>query len=135
MSTLASTPSGPARRGPAAGEVGVVAVRLAGQRHVQRVVHVVVPLGRHPATALGRGGDHHGVVEVALGDEVERSAELGRQRGHLVGQLGEEVRPGVVVERVHGVEAQRVDVEVAEPAQRVVDEEAAHLGRARRRRG
>ncbi len=45
--------------GPATGEVGVVAVRLAGQGHVQRVVHVVVPLGRHPAAAVGRRRHHH----------------------------------------------------------------------------
>ncbi len=40
---------------PRLGEVGVVAAGLAGERHVQRVVHVVGPLRRHarPPSAVG----------------------------------------------------------------------------------
>ena len=66
-----------------------------------------------------------GVVQVALRDQGERPAELGGQRVHGVGQLGQEVPWRLVQEGVHGVEPQRVDVEVAQPPQRVVDEYAA----------
>ena len=49
------------------------------------------------------------------------------ERGDLVGQLGEHVPARVVAQLVHGVEPQRVDVEVGEPPQRVVDDPPAHL--------
>jgi len=107
-------------------EVAVVALHLAGEGDVEGVVDVVVPLRRHPAATLGRGGDRRRVVEVALGDELAGAAHLGRQRRGGVGQLGEVVACGVVLELVHGVEAQRVDVVVAEPSARVVDEERPH---------
>ena len=49
-----------------------------------------------------------------------------RQRLHLDGQLLQQVGGPGVAQRVHGVEAQAVDVEVAQPHQRVVDHVAAH---------
>ena len=111
----------------ATGEVGVVALRLPRQRDVERVVDVVVPLRRHAPAALTGRRHHDGVVEVALGDEVERTPELHCERSGLVGQLGEDVGLGLVTQLVHGVETKRVDVEVTEPAQGVVDDPAAHL--------
>ena len=66
------------------------------------------------------------LVEVGLRHEGQRPAEpCGKGRGALR-ELGEEVNGGVVDERMHGVEPQRVDVEVLEPAQSVVDDEVAH---------
>ena len=49
-----------------------------------------------------------------------------RQRLHLDGQLLQQVGGPRVAQRVHRVEAQAVDVEVAQPHQRVVDHVAAH---------
>src|SRR5699024_8079808 len=91
---------------------------------------VVVPLRGHTHTALVGGGDHRGIVQVGLGDQAQRPAQLGGQVVHRVGQLGEQVSGGVVDERVHRVQAQGVQVEVGQPAQRVVDDEGAHLGAA-----
>ena len=121
MSALAST-SGDA-------EVGVVALPLPGEEGVHGVVDVVGPLRRHAHPALGGRGHHHGVVEVGLGDERERAPDLGRQRGDLVGELGQQVPRRVVDQRVHGVEPQRVQVEVPQPAQGVVADPAAHAPR------
>ena len=45
----------------------------------------------------------------------------------LLGQLLEQVGGPLVDQRVHGVEPQPVDVDVAQPHQRVVDDVAAHL--------
>ena len=47
----------PCASAPRCGEVRVVALRLAGQRGVQRVVEVVGPLRVQPETAASRGGD------------------------------------------------------------------------------
>ena len=106
---------------PGGGEVGVVALGLAGERGVQAVVDVVAPLGVQPVAAGLARGDQPRVVEVGLGDQRQRPAQVRRQRLHLDRQLLQQVRGAVVVQRVHGVEPQPVDVEVAQPHQRVVD--------------
>jgi hypothetical protein len=58
-------------------EVGVVAAGLTGQRHVHCVVEVVAPLPVD-AEAPRRARCHHaGVVQVGLGDQGQRTAQLG----------------------------------------------------------
>ena len=106
-----------------AAEVHVVAEGLPGQPRVQGVVHVVRPLAVHAETALAEGGHHGDVVEVGLRDEAERAAELLLELRDPGGQLGEDVRGGVVLDGVHGVETEGVHVEVAQPPQGVVDDE------------
>ena len=110
-------------------EVGVVTGDLAGQRRVQRMVEVVGPLRVHAETvALPRGHDAR-VVEVALGDGEQGAAELGGQRGHLAGQLGQQVHSRGVDDGVDSVEPQPVAVVVAQPHLGVVEDEAPHLVR------
>ena len=111
-------------------EVGVVAGGLAGERHVHRVVEVVAPLGvQSEAAGLARG-DQARVVEVGLRDQRQRPALVRRHRGHLDRHLLEQVQLGLVVQRVHGVQPQPVDVVVGEPHPHVVEDQPAHLGRA-----
>ena len=65
---------------PGGREVGVVALVLAGQRGVQAVVDVVVPLRVQPVAAAVAGRDQPRVVEVRLGDQRQRPAEVRGQR-------------------------------------------------------
>ena len=110
-------------------EVGVVAGGLAAQRDVDGVVEVVAPL-RVEAVATGLARAHEErVVEVGLGDQGERAAQVRRQRGGLDRHLLEEVDLRGVLQRVHGVEPQGVDVVVLEPHPDVVEDVAAHLRR------
>ena len=122
MKTFASTASGPAFTLAAAGEVGVVALALPAEHDVQRVVHVVGPLGGHPRPPSAVGSTIVTSLR-SLSAIRSRAAELGREGCRRVGQLGEEVMRGVVGEFVHGVEAQGIDVEVPEPPQHLIDEE------------
>ena len=72
-------------------EVGVVALRLAGQRDVDGVVEVVAPL-RVEAVAAGLPGrDQYRVVEIRLRDQGQRASLVGRQGGHFYGHLLEQV--------------------------------------------
>ncbi len=113
-------------------EVRVVALRLAGQRGVQRVMEVVVPLGVQPEAALLAGGDEPRVVEIRFGDQEERPAQVVGERVHGRRQLLQEMhRPGVP-QRVHRVETQPVEPVVAQPGQRTAHEIRAHLVRAGR---
>ena len=59
------------------------------------------------------------------------AAEVGLQGAHFGGQLFEERHGRGVHEGVHGVEAQAVQVVVAQPHLGIVAEEAAHLPAAR----
>ena len=124
---------------PGLGEVGVVGLRLAGDPCVQGMVDVVGPLGGHAQAGcrggglLVGGGDDSDIVEVGLGHQAQGPVQLVGQRGHGVGELGQDVRLwrvggcGVVLDLVDGVQAQGVDVEVPQPAQGRVDDEGTHL--------
>ncbi len=94
-------------------------------------MHVVVPLGVEAAAACRPRRDQARIVEVALGDERQRSPQVRGQPAGLDGQILEKMGGGVVDERVDGVESERVDVELAEPPQRVADDVAAHLAAVR----
>jgi len=72
-------------------EIGVDPVALAGDQGMDGVVDVVGPLSRHAKAPLRGGDDHLGVVQVRLRDQGQRPADLGRQGGDRVGQLGEQV--------------------------------------------
>ena len=117
-------------------EVGVVALPLAGQQRVQRVVEVVAPLrasarARRPraaSTSAGRSGRTR-----RSGSAAGRGAR--RARRPRADSSSSRCTARVVGQRVHGVEPQPVEVVVAQPHQRVVDDAAPHLVGARRRRG
>ena len=72
-------------------EVGVVALGLAGQRHVHRVVEVVAPLRVQPVAARLARRHQHRVVQVGLGDQGQRPTDVRRERSDLDGQLLEQV--------------------------------------------
>ncbi len=98
---------------------------------MQRVVEVVVPLRVEAVAARVARRDEARVVQVALGHDPEGAAERGAEHLHALGQLLEEVDGRVVDDRVHGVEAKSIDMVIAEPHRRVVEEEGADLGTPR----
>ena len=72
-------------------EVAVVALPLAGEQGVQGVVHVVVPLRLQAVPAGLARGDQPRVVEVGLGDQRQRPAQVGGEALHLDRHLLEQV--------------------------------------------
>ena len=108
-------------------EVGVVALPFAGERGMQAVVDVVVPL-RGQAVAPGAPRDDQtGIVEIGLGDQRQRPSQVRGKGVHLGGQFLQHVAGTGVAQRVHGVQPQAIEVVVAQPLHRVVDDVAAHL--------
>ena len=109
--------------------VAVVAAALAGQEHVQRVVHVVVPLGLVERAPAVRPSEVARLVGAVLQHQVH-AALAGGPVGHRAGQLLQEVTGRLVHDRVDRVEAQAVEVVLLDPVERVVDHERAHHLRA-----
>ena len=96
---------------------------------MQRVVEVVVPLGvATHATALLRT-DQPRVVGGALGDQPDVAPGL---LGVRVDRVDERFHEGIrarIGDRIHRIEAKRVDPEVGNPLERVLHEEVAHFVR------
>ena len=114
------------RQPPRLGEVGVIAAALAREAHVQRVVEVIRPHRVQPDTAgLGRQHDAT-VVIVRFGHDVRGPALQARLLARRRGDLGEDMHGARVVDRVDRVQAQTVEVEIAHPGARVLDEVAPH---------
>ncbi len=67
------------------------------------------------------------IVEIRLGDDKGRTPQLSPKLLHFDRELFQHVHWALVHDRVHGVEPQPVHVIVANPHQRVVDDEAPHL--------
>ncbi len=61
-------------------EVSVVTAALAGQLSVYRVVNIVAPLGIETKAANFSRVDEPGIVQVALGNEHQLSAECRFER-------------------------------------------------------
>ncbi len=84
---------------------------------MQRVVEVVVPL-----PLIGAAQPPH-LVAFVLQHQV-------RVRGHRTYLVGKLLQETVIVNGVHRIQAQSVDAIVAQPHQRIVDEEPPHPGLA-----
>ena len=112
-------------------EVRVVVVALAGEQHVQRVVEVVAPLRVATHPAVGLRGDEARVVRGALRDQPDVTTLLLGVRVDGVDELLHEGIRARIGDGVHGIQPQRVDAEVVDPVERVLDEVVADLVRAR----
>ena len=95
------------------------------------MVYVVRPLGVEAKAAFIGRAHEPGVVLVALRDELHLAAQLPSQLVDLIGQLLEERERPEIVDALHRVKAQRVDVEFRNPVERVVVRPAAHVVAAR----
>ena len=101
---------------------------------VQGVVKIIRPVRVEPVAAARRGVHQPRIVQIALRDQHEAAIELLAQSPHRGGELFENVRRLEAEDGVHRVEPQSVEAVVAQPHERVVDDEAAHLVAAGRRR-
>ena len=91
------------------------------------MVEIVIPLGIEAEAPELTGTNDAAIVEGALGDAIDPPVELFGAPPERQAQLFEE-GPGRVIENsMDGVKAQSVDLELADPEQGVIDEEAPNL--------
>jgi hypothetical protein len=96
-------------------QVSVIASPLARDEHVGGVMKVVAPHRvETQATALARAHDAR-VIQITLPDQIEVPPELLCASMDDLRKLLEERLGGAIDDRVHGVQAQRIDVEVFQP--------------------
>ena len=109
--------------------VAEIRLGLAGQRHVRRMMEVVVPDAIEPVPADLEWPDEPGVLRLVLGDDDRAAAA--RRRADAPADLRQEVRRGVVVDGVGGVEPQPVELVLVDPVAGVGQEELADPTAAR----
>src|SRR5262245_54113835 len=108
-------------------EVLVIFRLLAGQQSVERVMKVVVPLGVTSVPSLLPRTNHPDIIQRTFKYQVHVSLQFLSSAVDRLRQLCQE-RPGRLVEDgVHGVKAQRVEMKLSNPIERIFDEEAAHV--------
>src|ERR1700688_2554418 len=96
-------------------EILVVAVALSGEECMQRVMEILVPLRIESVAAGLAGYDDPRLVEVTLGDQNQMAAERSCEDLDFGGELLEKMDRAGVEERVHGVDAQTVEMVVPQP--------------------
>jgi hypothetical protein len=105
--------------------VGIVAVVLAGSDNVRRVMDIVIPLRGRKSWSVATIADKVArLVAVVLENEVHVAVAT-RARTDGGGDLAHDVRPRIIDDGMHRVEAQAVEAVLIEPEQRVLDEEVA----------
>ena len=112
-------------------EVLVVAVAFAGKNGVQRVMKIVAPLRVQPVTAGGGRAHDTRVVEIALGDEMERPALALSAVSGGFGQFRQDVAGAEIVDGVNRIQPQRVAMAGFEPVTGVTDHVLADTGAVR----
>ena len=93
----------------------VVAGALAGEKRAQAVMEVVIPLRVQAATALLARADQPGIVVGAFRDQKNLPFEPRRGAMDFGAEIFEKSHRRMIANRVHGVQAQRVDVEFTDP--------------------
>src|SRR5690625_5922830 len=87
----------------------------------EQMVEVIGPHGVHSKAIFRERRDDRVEIPVILGNEISSEARV--ECFNALGKFREEVFRTVVDQRMCGVKAQTVEVEVTEPVQRVVDKE------------
>src|SRR5205823_3386909 len=99
----------------------------AGKRRVYRVVEVVAPLAVEREAPPRLRPDDARIVEIALCDHQRAAAERFAERVNRRGDLGEDVHGRKIEDAVDGVQTKAIEVALAHPIERVVDEVAPDL--------
>ena len=108
-------------------EIFVISVLLAGKDRMERMVDVIAPLSIETIAAHLRRANDPRIVQVALGDKNKMPPEMCFQINNFGRQLFQKRNGRSVDDCVHGIQAQSVDVIVAEPHDCVVAKKAAHF--------
>src|SRR5580692_6712898 len=91
------------------------------------MVKIVIPNRVESPSSYLRRADHPSIVSIALRDQMDVPADhLGPGKNGCT-ELFEKRSRGVIHNRVDGVEAKCIDVEVRDPFQRINDEISADL--------
>src|SRR5215469_1015484 len=114
--------------GPA--KILVVTLVFVSQKDVERMMKVVAPDGIEAVAVLSLAGIAS-VILVGLGNHAHRAAKLARKLINVLLDVRNDVQRRIVLDGLYGIEPQTVEVIFANPAERVLDDEAANVLAAR----
>src|SRR5205807_2236108 len=96
-------------------EVDVIALTLPGQKSVQRMMKVIVPLRVESVSAQLRWTNHARVIQRAFGDDIRAAIERPALFVDCFGKLFEKVQCGVIENRMDGIETKGIDMVAGNP--------------------
>ncbi len=108
-------------------EIRVIAKAFLGQKRMQGVMKIIAPLGVHAGAAYLRGPDQARIVEIALRNQQTLPPVAGGEFLRLLPQLLQKGFGGKIVDGMHRIEPQGIDMIVPEPVQSVLQEVAPYL--------
>src|SRR5207245_5214371 len=109
-----------ARKLSQSAEILVVAVALAGQQGMQRVMKIVAPDGVETVTGWSLA-NKRGVVGVRLGYDQDLAPKFASQRLHVLLDFRQDVLRGLVVSRLDSIETQAIEGIFADPINEILD--------------
>jgi hypothetical protein len=112
-------------------EILIVPCSFTGQKRVESVVEIIVPLAVQAEAAKLRGPHQSCIVEVALCDEVYLPEEKVCLKMDSLGQLLQERFGREIEDRVDGIDPERIHVKLQYPIEGIFYEEATNLIRMR----
>ena len=108
-------------------EVLIIAGALAGEQSMNGVVEVVAPDGIDTVASLRCGKNVARMVLVGFGDDDDGAVLGGGEVMNAGGDLGDDVRGGIVLDGLNGVEAESVEMIIAQPVESVFPDEVADV--------
>ena len=108
-------------------EIGIVAAPLTGERHVDRVMKVVGPVGVEPEAADRTVPHPSGIVRVDLRDHQRATSQRLALPVHRLADLLGQVHRTQVYDAIGRVEAETIEMVFRHPVHRVVHQVAPHF--------
>src|SRR3990170_7535942 len=105
-------------------EVPVIAPLLASQERVQGMMKVVIPLGIQAIAACLTGVDDPDVVQIALRDHIDFSAQHFRFSVHRFPEFLQEVSRAEIEYPVDGIDPDGIDMILRDPVEGIVYEKS-----------
>src|ERR1044071_5347176 len=107
--------------------VPVITLEITRQQRAQRVMKIVVPLPIECISAALALLYQTRIVIGALRNEIDLAVEPQRFPFHRLDQLFDKGNRRMIENGVHGIEPERVDMKLADPLERILNEIVAHL--------
>src|SRR5258706_955172 len=105
----------------------IVTIAFTGEQCAQTMVKIVIPDRIQTVAAELSRPNQAAIVIGAFGDQIRLAFETRKGLMHFAAQLVDESNRRMIENRMHGIEAQRIDVKFRDPIQSILNKEFSYL--------